>query len=160
MIFEEIVYPDTDDTLDVSALGDVVQFTVEEDGRSSSFCATPEQALLISSEVMQAGFELADVDINAVMRDVATRLNADTPLVKASELTANEAIIRVAALHELEVEFEYSKTPFAPVETRRFSPCNVVKTGDGYTTFNGEDAARHDVRAFRTDRIMGNVRVL
>jgi predicted DNA-binding transcriptional regulator YafY len=80
-------------------------------------------------------------------------------LVKASDLSVNDALIRVAELHGLRVRFRYAKTVTAPVETRTFVPKGLQVLAD-HTTFNGIDEDRGGFRSFRTDRIKGTVEVV
>jgi predicted DNA-binding transcriptional regulator YafY len=79
--------------------------------------------------------------------------------VKASQISFNEAILRVATVHEREVEFRYEKSPSAPIETRRFTPESIQQSKDGMS-FRGYDSDREGVRTFRVDRIKGDVRIV
>ena len=77
--------------------------------------------------------------------------------VRASEITFNEAILRVAAAHERTVEFRYAKGKDAKViETRQLKPSGVAVGRDGHVTFTGYDPDREEPRAFRLDRIKGD----
>jgi predicted DNA-binding transcriptional regulator YafY len=80
--------------------------------------------------------------------------------VKASQISFNEAILRVATIHNREVEFRYEKSAKAPIETRRFTPVQVTETLDKHMTFNGFDSDREALRTFRVDRIKGDVRIV
>lgn len=80
--------------------------------------------------------------------------------VRASEVSFNEGMLRLAAVHGRTVEFRYAKSPSAPIETRSFVPENVYVTRNGDTIVVGPDPDRDDVRAFRLDRILGDVTLL
>lgn len=78
--------------------------------------------------------------------------------VKASAVSFNEAVLRLAVLHDKEVEFRYTKAPDAPVETRRLKPESIKVSRDGAQSFVGYDPDRDAPRTFRVDRIRGEVR--
>jgi predicted DNA-binding transcriptional regulator YafY len=83
------------------------------------------------------------------------------PITRASEVTVNEAIIRVAAAHERSVRFNYAKTADAPIETRVLAPTEVAVSDDEARVVIGKDPFRDEqVRSFRIDRIKGTVQVL
>jgi predicted DNA-binding transcriptional regulator YafY len=85
---------------------------------------------------------------------------SNTDLVKASDLSVNDALIRIAALHGLRVSFRYAKGDSSPVETRQFVPASL-KVYPDHTTFVGKDSDRSlAFRSFRTDRIKGTVAIL
>lgn len=80
--------------------------------------------------------------------------------VRASEVSFNEAVLRLAAAHERAVEFRYAKTATSPIETRSFVPVAVNATQDGKTVFVGPDSDRNGaLRSFRLDRIKGEVQI-
>lgn len=81
------------------------------------------------------------------------------PTAKASEVSFNEGVLRLAAVHGREVEFRYSKTPSSPIETRRFIPSAVAVSKGGAVLVLGEDEDRDEPRAFRLDRIKGDVKI-
>lgn len=78
--------------------------------------------------------------------------------VKASDITFNEGLLRLAAVHNKTVTFSYAKGDGAFIETRRLIPAQVLDKGD-HLTFSGYDPDRDDVRAYRIDRMRGEVRV-
>lgn len=78
--------------------------------------------------------------------------------VRASEIPFNEAILRVAAAHSRECSFRYAKGDGTTIESRTFVPSNVQRVGD-HVTFTGYDPDRDDYRAYRSDRIKGEVTV-
>lgn len=96
------------------------------------------------------------VEVADALYELASR---KSDLIRASELSVNDALIRVAALHGLAVRFNYSKTATSPIETRCFVPSSLAVYED-HTTFSGHDADRGMFRAFRTDRVKGTVAIL
>lgn len=76
--------------------------------------------------------------------------------VKASDISLNEGLLRLAAAHNVEATFRYVKGPQSPVELRTLIPAGVKNVGD-HVTFTGYDPDRDAVRAFRSDRIKGQV---
>lgn len=76
--------------------------------------------------------------------------------VKASDVSLTEGILRLAAVHQVPVRFQYAKSNKDPIETRTFIPGAVQKVKD-HVTFTGYDEDRGQVRAFRDDRIKGQV---
>ena len=81
------------------------------------------------------------------------------PSAKASEVSFNEGILRLAAVHARPVEFRYAKSPAAPIETRRFTPTGIGQANDGAFVVMGNDEDREQPRAFRLDRIKGDVKI-
>lgn len=80
--------------------------------------------------------------------------------VRASDITPNEALIRVAAAHDLYVTFSYSKSDTSPIEFRRLKPESIKASNDGNVLFTGHDPFRDDsIRSFRVDRIKGFIKV-
>lgn len=80
-------------------------------------------------------------------------------MVRASDISFNEGIVRLAAIHKKTVQFRYVKSPGAPVETRRFVPSQVEGEGEKLR-FLGVDEDREALRSFRLDRIKGTVEVV
>lgn len=78
-------------------------------------------------------------------------------VVRASDVSFNEGMLRLAAVHGRTVEFRYSKSATSPVETRTFVPESVYVTRNGDTVVVGPDPDREGVRSFRLDRILGDV---
>lgn len=81
-------------------------------------------------------------------------------MIRASDISFNEGIIRLAAIHQKTVEFRYVKDEKHPPETRRFIP--KVEGGDGAKLrFTGLDPDRdNNFRSYRLDRIKGTVDIL
>lgn len=85
-------------------------------------------------------------------------LGESDPLVRASEVSFNEGLMRLAAVHGKTVTFRYAKGGGAVIETRVLKPENVQQVGD-HVTFTGYDPDRDEPRAYRVDRIKGEVSV-
>ena len=82
---------------------------------------------------------------------------SDTERVLASEVSLNEGLLRLAAVHERPVTFRYAKGESgAVIEQRTLIPADVKTVGD-HVTFTGYDPDRNEPRAYRTDRIKGLV---
>lgn len=79
--------------------------------------------------------------------------------VSAKELSFNEGAMRLAAIHGKTVEFRYVKGDSRIIESRRLVPSSVKGSGE-HLRFTGYDPDRDETRAFRLDRIKGDVRVL
>lgn len=79
--------------------------------------------------------------------------------VKASQISFNEGLMRLAKIHQRTVEFRYEKSPGAPIETRRLKPETIRETSRGMS-FVGFDPDRVETRSFRVDRIRGDVLVV
>lgn len=81
-------------------------------------------------------------------------------VVRASDISFNEGVLRLAAVHGREVAFRYAKTPTAPIEARSFVPTSVTITRDGNVVITGPDQDRDgEIRAYRLDRIKGEVSI-
>lgn len=86
----------------------------------------------------------------------------DTEVIRASEVSFNEGLLRLAAVHHKPVTFRYAKGKGDVIEQRSLIPSdvrNVTEGGAVHATFTGYDPDREDVRAYRTDRIKGQVAV-
>jgi predicted DNA-binding transcriptional regulator YafY len=79
--------------------------------------------------------------------------------IKASEIPFNEAILRLASVHKRTVQFRYAKDDGSMIETRTLIPESVRKMAD-HLTFTGLDPDRDAPRAYRTDRIKGEVSIV
>lgn len=81
-------------------------------------------------------------------------------VVRASDITFNEGVLRLAAVHGRKVEFRYAKSPASPVEARSFVPTSVTTTRDGNVVIVGPDEDRDgEIRSYRLDRIKGEVSI-
>jgi predicted DNA-binding transcriptional regulator YafY len=86
----------------------------------------------------------------------------DTTPILASEVTFNEGLLRLAAVHHKPVTFRYAKGKGDVIETRTLIPSdvkNITEGGVTHATFTGYDPDREEVRAYRADRIKGTVNV-
>lgn len=75
---------------------------------------------------------------------------------RASDISLNESLLRLAIVHDRTVEFRYAKGAAQVIETRRLQPSKLEHV-KGHLTFTGFDPDRDDVRAYRLDRIKGEV---
>ncbi len=82
----------------------------------------------------------------------------DSVLVRASEISFNEGLMRLAAVHGKTVTFRYAKGDGKIIEQRTLVPSDVKERG-GHVTFTGYDPDRDDVRAYRVDRMKGEVSI-
>lgn len=107
-------------------------------------------------------FSDADVSLDTAVKAAEAILKyAGKPrgdAVLASDVSFNEALLRLAAIHERTVEFRYAKGKGENIETRQLVPQDVREVGD-HLTFTGYDPDRDDVRAYRVDRMKGEVTV-
>lgn len=78
--------------------------------------------------------------------------------VKASQISFNEGVLRLALIHIKQVEFRYEKRSDAPIESRRLIPSRITIAKGGDMSFFGWDPDREAERQFRVDRIKGDVR--
>lgn len=85
--------------------------------------------------------------------------NSPEGAVLASEVSFNEGLFRLAAAHGKEVLFRYAKGKDGKViEQRVLKPEGIKKVGD-HLTFIGYDPDRDGPRAYRLDRVKGEVTV-
>lgn len=83
-----------------------------------------------------------------------------TDIVRASDITFNEGVLRLAAVHGRKAEFRYAKSASAPIEHRSFVPESVYTTRDGNVVIVGPDEDRSgEYRSYRLDRIAGEVSI-
>ena len=71
----------------------------------------------------------------------------------------NEAILRVAATHNRQAVFRYAKGDGSVIEMRTVTPRDFKVVGS-HLTFTGYDPDRDDSRAYRLDRIKGEVSIV
>lgn len=76
----------------------------------------------------------------------------------ASEMSFNEGLLRLAAVHGKTVTFRYAKGSGGIIEQRVLKPSKVQEV-DGHLSFTGFDPDRDDVRSYRVDRMKGEVSV-
>lgn len=84
-------------------------------------------------------------------------------LVRASEVTFNEGLVRLAAIHGKTVEFRYAKGDGSMIELRALQPATVIVVDPGgddeHVTFSGFDPDRQQPRHYRLDRMKGDARI-
>lgn len=78
--------------------------------------------------------------------------------VKAADISFNEGLMRLAAIHKKIVSFRYAKGDGQVIEARSLVPSDVKTVGD-HVTFTGYDPDRDEIRAYRVDRIKGGAAV-
>lgn len=78
--------------------------------------------------------------------------------VKASQISFNEGVMRLAQIHGKTVEFRYEKGKDKPIEARVLKPTSITISENGDMSFVGYDPDRDDTRSFRVDRIRGEVK--
>lgn len=84
----------------------------------------------------------------------------DSAGVKASDITFNEGLFRLAAVHDKTVTFRYAKGELGTsIETRRLEPESVKDSSEGDRLVVGFDPDRCETRSYRLDRIKGEVSV-
>lgn len=80
-------------------------------------------------------------------------------VARASGMTLNEALLRLAIIHDLEAEFRYAKGEGSVIETRHLKPAQIYGEGND-RRFVGYDPDREAPRGFRLDRIKGRVELV
>lgn len=75
----------------------------------------------------------------------------------AGELTLNEGLLRLAAVHKVAVNFYYLKEDTNEGEYRSFEPTRFTSVPSGAHLVAGFDRRRNQFRSFRLDRIEGLV---
>lgn len=101
--------------------------------------------------------EQATAVVNAINTALGREaVQGSVPL--ASSVSFNEGLLRLAAVHGKTVTFRYAKGSGATIETRRLIPTDVKQVGD-HLTFTGFDPDRDEPRAYRVDRMKGEVSV-
>lgn len=102
-------------------------------------------------------------DLGAQLTLAAVDAGASAPVdgwlgtegTNARDISFNEGLIRLAAIHKREISFRYAKGDGTILETRTVIPSKVRAVED-HLTFTGHDVDRDDVRAYRLDRIRGD----
>ena len=79
--------------------------------------------------------------------------------VRASEVSFNEGILRLAVVHEQPVTFRYAKGDGSHIEQRTLRPEGLFNARNGALLVGGTDPDRDEYRAYRVDRIKGEVTV-
>lgn len=75
-------------------------------------------------------------------------------LKRASDISFNEALLRVACAHDRTVRFRYAKDTGKYIEARTLNPERMTDDGKAVIGF---DPDRGEVRRFNLDRIKGEV---
>lgn len=125
---------------------------------TESLILEPQEAYNVSQWI----FEKSNTEGIRELRDfLTTWLDDEQPAktgVRASDISFNEGMLRLAAAHKKPVTFRYAKGGGGVIETRTLIPMTVAKVGD-HMTFTGFDTDRDEPRAYRVDRMMGQVTV-
>lgn len=79
--------------------------------------------------------------------------------VAASAVSFNEGLMRLAAVHGKTVTFRYAKGEGRIIEQRTLAPTDVKEVA-GHVVFTGYDPDRDEPRAYRIDRMKGEVTIL
>jgi hypothetical protein len=95
--------------------------------------------------------------VQSMIPKLPKAVNGD-PVVAASDVSFNEGLLRLAAVHGKTVHFRYAKGDGAVIELRSLVPEKVNEVG-GHVTFTGFDPDRGEPRAYRVDRMKGEVTV-
>ena len=88
------------------------------------------------------------------------------PNAKASDISFEEGLIRLAATHGRRIAFSYAKDDKSPIERREGVPETVFRSispeaaSTQVTTFTLRDTARKAWRQFRLDRVVGEPEIL
>lgn len=108
----------------------------------------------------QLAFHAAQADDVRGLRDLLSRWLGDSEsgVVRASDVSFNEGILRVAAVNGKTVAFRYAKGGGSVIELRVLKPAEV-KTAKGHQIVVGFDPDRDEPRSYRLDRIKGEVSV-
>lgn len=106
---------------------------------------------------------LSNEDAEAVVRAMCEHLPkaphaTEHHAVLASQVSFNEGLLRLAAVHGKTVTFRYAKGDGSTIEQRTLQP-SEVKTVDGKVLFIGFDPDRDEPRSYRVDRMKGEVSV-
>jgi len=85
-------------------------------------------------------------------------------VVRATDITFNEGILRIAAIHKKRVRFNYLKGDGKVIEFRYLDPndVKVINPGEAseHVTVTGFDPIRQAVRHYRLDRIALDVEIV
>lgn len=75
----------------------------------------------------------------------------------ASDVSFNEAMLRLACIHKRTVRFNYAKDEGKYIESRRLNPTGFAGEGDTLSVKGHDPDRENEWRAFRLDRIKGEV---
>lgn len=136
--------------------------SIFDDGQGVRVLHDPHQGTIYpiarcASEDGIEGWILRD-EARAILDALGESAPSDDEIVRASEVSFNEGILRVAAVHDKTVSFRYAKGGGSVIETRVLKPAEV-KTVKDHKLVVGFDPDREDARSYRLDRIKGEVSV-
>jgi WYL domain len=114
--------------------------------------ATPDEV----KSAVTTGFERLTENILSLAADL------DSAEVAEDDLPYNVAAVALAVDHNRSVRFRYAKGDGSIIESRLLQPDTVTfhpSADEPHYRFVGFDPERNDVRAYRSDRIVGDVSV-
>lgn len=131
-------------------------FTVEPDGSGGINIVSNDFGTQATVQ-----FGSGQKDAVRTVRDKLSEWLGDNaaPVVRASAVSFNEGVLRLAAVNSKTVEFSYAKGDGSVIERRRLQPEKVEEAKDGSVRFVGFDPDRDEPRAYRVDRIKGEIRI-
>lgn len=130
-----------DDDEGLTGIGLLVEDRTQSSGsKKSTACLSAETAEAVAAALLKAAGKSV-VDIST--------------LKPARDLSFNEGMFRLAAIHKRTVEFRYAKAKGDYIEARRLNPTSVAEDG---SYVDGEDPDREAPRRYRLDRVKGEVR--
>jgi predicted DNA-binding transcriptional regulator YafY len=139
--------------------------TIFDDDAGTAVAYNPDDNTPIRLIVEGEGGLYADEAIEAAKAildalSASGDLVAGDHIVRASDVSFNEGALRLAAAHGRTVEFRYAKGKDGTnIEIRRLVPHEIKPGKDGALIFLGHDPDRDDVRAYRVDRMKGEVHI-
>ena len=89
-----------------------------------------------------------------ILKAVGEKVVPIKDLKSAKDVSFNEGMLRLAAIHKRQVTFRYAKGDGGFIEQRNLNPERVEDDGESVI---GRDPDRDDVRRYRLDRIKGEV---
>ena len=125
---------------------------------SLEFCVSGNILIVDNPDDQVNGWNFSR-DSARTLRDLLSQWLGDPEpsRIRASEVSFNEGILRLAAVHEQRVSFRYAKGDGAHIEQRTLVPETLFKANDGSLLVAGQDPDRNEYRAYRVDRIKGEV---
>jgi hypothetical protein len=99
-----------------------------------------------------------DEVVGALLATTNRKAVSAESLVQASEVSFNEAMLRLASIHKRPVRFRYAKGDGEFIESRVLNPEALVGTGDDLAVIGHDpDDRAGNTRSFWLDRIKGEV---
>ena len=111
--------------------------------------------VVVSEDGREAGLYLDAHGVNVLKRALSEPTESAPPADEPFELDWNRAAVAAAIHFEKEISFSYDKGE-GVIEQRRLFPKASYDAPNGIV-ITGDDPDRNDVRAFRLDRIQGEV---